>query len=123
MFSPEQHKWVTKMLGYDYEIIYKKGNNNAVADALSHQYEDEGSMLALSSLVLDWLDEAHQKWLYDTSTIQLIHKLQKDPNQPQGYSWTDSTLKNKGRLVLVPTFALKNMILMKLHSYALVGHS
>lgn len=22
--SIEQHKWVTKMLGYDYEIIYKK---------------------------------------------------------------------------------------------------
>jgi hypothetical protein len=23
--SPKQHKWVTKMLGYDYEIIYNKG--------------------------------------------------------------------------------------------------
>jgi hypothetical protein len=23
--SPEQHKWLTKMFGYDYEIIYKKG--------------------------------------------------------------------------------------------------
>jgi hypothetical protein len=23
--SPEQQKWVTKMFGYDYEIIYKKG--------------------------------------------------------------------------------------------------
>jgi hypothetical protein len=22
--SPEQHKWVTKMFGYDYDIIYKK---------------------------------------------------------------------------------------------------
>ena len=33
--SPEQHKWVTKMLGYDYEIIYKKGKDNVMADALS----------------------------------------------------------------------------------------
>jgi hypothetical protein len=23
--SPEQQKWVTKLFGYDYEIIYKKG--------------------------------------------------------------------------------------------------
>jgi hypothetical protein len=25
IFSPEQQKWVTKLFGYDYEIIYKKG--------------------------------------------------------------------------------------------------
>ena len=30
----EKQKWVTKMLGYDFEIIYKKGKQNVVADAL-----------------------------------------------------------------------------------------
>jgi hypothetical protein len=33
--SKEQQKWVTKILGYDFEIIYKKGKKNVVADALS----------------------------------------------------------------------------------------
>jgi hypothetical protein len=33
--SPEQQKWVTKIFGYDYEIIYKKEKDNVVADALS----------------------------------------------------------------------------------------
>jgi hypothetical protein len=33
--SPEKQKWVTKLFGYDYEIIYKKGKDNVVADALS----------------------------------------------------------------------------------------
>jgi hypothetical protein len=33
--SPEQQKWVTKLFGYDYEIIYKKGKDNVVANALS----------------------------------------------------------------------------------------
>jgi hypothetical protein len=42
--SPEQQKWVTKLFGYDYEIIYKKGKENVVADALSQKYEDEGSL-------------------------------------------------------------------------------
>jgi hypothetical protein len=41
--SPEQQKWMTKLFGYDYEIIYKKGKDNVVADALSRKYEDEGS--------------------------------------------------------------------------------
>jgi len=33
--SSEQQKWVTNLFGYDYEIIYKKGKDNVVADALS----------------------------------------------------------------------------------------
>jgi hypothetical protein len=33
--SSEQQKWVTKLFGYDYEIIYKKGKDNVVVDALS----------------------------------------------------------------------------------------
>ena len=46
------------MLGYDYEIIYKKWKDNVVVDALSHQYEDEGSLSALSAPIPNWLDEA-----------------------------------------------------------------
>jgi hypothetical protein len=33
--SPEEQKWVNKLFGYDYEIIYKKGKDNVVVDALS----------------------------------------------------------------------------------------
>ena len=59
----EQHKWVTKMLGYDYEIIYKKGKDNVMANALSQQYEDEASLLSLSAPIPDWLNQARQEWL------------------------------------------------------------
>jgi len=33
----EQKKWVTNMLGYDFDIIYRKGKQNFVADALSRR--------------------------------------------------------------------------------------
>ena len=33
--TPEQQKWVAKLLGYDYEIIYRSGRENSAADALS----------------------------------------------------------------------------------------
>jgi hypothetical protein len=48
--SQEKQKWVTKLFGYDYEIIYKKGKGNVVADALSRKYEYEGSIFPLPSL-------------------------------------------------------------------------
>jgi hypothetical protein len=48
--SQEQQKWVTKLFGYDYEIIYKKGKENVVTDALSQKYEEEGSSFPSTSL-------------------------------------------------------------------------
>ena len=53
--SPEQQKWETKLFGYDYEIIYNKGKDNVVVDALSKKYEDEGSLFYLSFIVPNWL--------------------------------------------------------------------
>jgi hypothetical protein len=53
--SLEQQKWVTKLFGYDYEIIYKKGKDNVVVDALYRKYEDEGYLFPLSFIVPDWL--------------------------------------------------------------------
>nr|XP_017233486.1 PREDICTED: uncharacterized protein LOC108207560 [Daucus carota subsp. sativus] len=38
-----QQKWISKLLGYDYTIVYRKGNENTVADALSRRFEDESS--------------------------------------------------------------------------------
>lgn len=33
--TPMQQKWVTKLMGYDFMVEYKKGKENVVADALS----------------------------------------------------------------------------------------
>ena len=57
--SQEKQKWVTKLFGYDYDIIYKKGKDNVVADALSRKYEDKGSFFSLFFIVPDWLQAMH----------------------------------------------------------------
>ncbi|KAH9313676.1 hypothetical protein KI387_022303 [Taxus chinensis] len=56
--SEEQQKWVSKMLGYDFEIIYKKGKKNVVADALSRKDDSTAALLcAISILQEDWVEE------------------------------------------------------------------
>ena len=44
------------MLGYDFEITYKKGKHNMVVDALSRKYEDSEALLcALSIIQPNWI--------------------------------------------------------------------
>jgi hypothetical protein len=42
---------VTKLLGYDYDIFYKKEKENVVDDALSRKFKEEGSLFSLSFIV------------------------------------------------------------------------
>jgi hypothetical protein len=85
--SLEKNKWLTKMSGYDYEIIYKKGKYNIVADALSIQHEEDGSLFSLSLPVPDWIEEVCQEWITHPTISKLIQRLQEDPNPPISYTW------------------------------------
>jgi hypothetical protein len=82
--SSEQQKWVTKLFGYDYEIIYKKGKDNVVADALSQNYEEEGSLFSLSFTIPDCLQAVFQKWLQDPKSLHMIQKLKTNAPAPPG---------------------------------------
>jgi hypothetical protein len=75
--SEEQEKWVTKILGYDFEIVYKKGKQNVVADALSRKDEDvEAFLCAISIIQPDWIIEARDEWKNDEKVWTLIQRLQ-----------------------------------------------
>jgi hypothetical protein len=76
ILSQVQQKWVTKLFGYDYDIIYKKGKENVVVDPLSQKYEEYGSLFSLSFIVRDCLQDVLQEWLQDPKISSLLHQLQ-----------------------------------------------
>ena len=85
--SEDKKKWVTKMLGYDFEIIYKKGKKNVVADALSRKDEDVEALLCSISIIQpDWINRAREEWKNDEEVWELIQRLQQDSSTSDTFS-------------------------------------
>ena len=76
------------MLGYEFEIIYKKGKLNFVADALSRKDEEvEALLCAISILQPDWITKARDEWKKDEEVWTLIQNLQQGPSTYDTFSW------------------------------------
>jgi hypothetical protein len=110
--SEEQQKWVTKILGYDFEIVYKKGKQNVVADALSRKDEDvEAFLCAISIIQPDWIIEARDEWKNDEKCGLSFKGCSRIP------VWY------KDRLYLCKDSQLKQKVLLELHTSPVGGHS
>jgi hypothetical protein len=120
----EQQKWVTKILGYDFEIVYKKGKQNVVADALSRKDEYvEAFLCAISIIQPDWIIEARDEWKNDEKVWTLIQRLQQDSSASDTFTWKNDSLWYKYRLYLCKNSQLKQKVLLELHTSPVGGHS
>jgi hypothetical protein len=122
--SEEQQKWVTKILGYDFETVYKKGKQNVVAHALSRKDEDvEAFLCAISIIQPDWIIEARDEWKNDKKVWTLIQRLQQDSSTSDTFTWKNDSLWYKDRLYLCKKSQLKQKVLLELHTSLVGGHS
>ena len=100
------------MLGYDFEIIYKKGKLNVVANALSRKDEEvEEVLCAISIIQPNWITEARDEWKKDEEVWTLIQKLQQDPSASDTFSWKNDSLRYKDHLYICKNSQLKQNIL------------
>ncbi|GJU67811.1 reverse transcriptase, partial [Tanacetum coccineum] len=67
--------WLPKLLGYDYEIVFKKGVDNAAVDAFSRVYQGaELLQIVVSSMASDVMEKIKASWQSDDTMQQLVSK-------------------------------------------------
>nr|GEU62439.1 hypothetical protein [Tanacetum cinerariifolium] len=99
--TPFQAKWLPKLLGYDYEISYKKGSKNYDVDALS--MISNGAKLCsliLSTVTNNLLQQIKSSWEKDVD-LQLLIKQLADHTYTgtTGHSRVQVTLKKLGTIL------------------------
>lgn len=117
----EYQKWVFKLMGFSFNIQYKPGATNRIADALSREF---GSHVELGA----WVTACSVNWTTLLPQIQndpFIQQLQKDVQEgrqiPKGYSVEHGVLRYKGRIVIPAKSHLVQQLLVDYHDSALGG--
>ncbi|KAL4018114.1 hypothetical protein IC575_021704 [Cucumis melo] len=120
--QPQFQKWLTKLLGYDFEILYQPGQLNKAADALSRVeprielHEMTTSGIVDISVVCEEVDK-------DEGLQKIVAKLKKEQEVDGKFEWKNGRLLYKGRLVLPQTSSLIPRLLHTFHDSVLGGHS
>ncbi|CAM8951058.1 unnamed protein product [Rhodiola kirilowii] len=122
--TPEQQRWMAKLMGYDFEVVYKPGHDNQPADALSclpglscltvtHCSKPELSILRTLRLALQ----------RDPATKALLHNLAQDAAQYPQHQMREGLVLFQGRLLVPNDETLRELILHEYHDTPVGGHA
>ncbi|TYK04949.1 ty3-gypsy retrotransposon protein [Cucumis melo var. makuwa] len=124
--QPQFQKWLTKLLGYDFEILYQPGLQNKAADALSRlktTEEQPKELAVMSALGIIDLEVVLKEVEDDPELQRLIEAVQKDPERYAKYQRSNDKLLYKGRLVLSKYSTLIPTLLHTFQDSILGGYS
>ena len=121
--TPFQHMWLTKLMGYTYEIQYKQGKENHAADALSRVTSSQLLSITLAQAHEGLFDSIQLLWQTDPHLAKVISELQSNPSSHPSYTFVNGELRRKGKLVVGNDSGVKLQILKWMHDSVSGGHS
>lgn len=116
--TPWQHKALTKLMGLNYKITYKKGVDNKVVDALSRVSSTITYDISTLSVVKPlWLQDIQFSYT-DPQFVKLLYEL--SVSSPQGfYTLQDGLIRYNDRIWVGSDLHLQTKNLAALHSSAI----
>ena len=124
----EYQKWLTRLLGYDFQIFYKPGCENKAADGLPRcmeASEGSGSSLCLAVTILNVLQiqDIYKELESAEDVVRLKQRVLDGTIKNAHYQIIEGRVWYKRRLVLSKTSRFIPLILAKCHDRKLGGHS
>lgn len=121
--TPWQQKVFVKLLGLQYRIEYKKGVENAAADALSRRNHDAPQILAMSVASPKWITDVLQSYIDDPVASGLISRLSIDPQAVPNFTLRNGIMRFKNKIWIGAAPSLHHRIISSLHDSPVGGHS
>ena len=117
----DHQRWVSKLSGYDFEIVYRPGKENGVADALSRRGEGVAiaQLTASISSVHSGLEDELQQDLYLTN---LRNRIEAKEDGLQGYSVVNGVVLFNRRVVIPRNSPWVEKLFQEYHAGSVGGH-
>ena len=122
LHSDIQRKAMTRLMGLQFRVVYRKGKDNLAADALSRV----GHLLAIqavSQVQPRWLQEVVNSYVTNSQAQELLTQLAVHSPNEQGYSLEQGVIRCRTKIWVGSNSALQTKIIAALHSSAVGGHS
>jgi hypothetical protein len=117
-----QPKAFVKLMGLQYKLVYRKGNDNTAADALSRN-PAANELYHIPVAKPRWLEIIAEGYLKDPKAQLLLQELSfHNPNE-RGYALCQGIIRFKDRIWLGNNPEAHQAILLSLHSSGVGGHS
>jgi hypothetical protein len=104
-------------------VVYKKGSENRVADALSRRTHDLANLQLISSATPDWLTPVQVSYQSDPQATELITKLSLHSDFVPHFTFKDGLMRYKSRIWIGQDPALRSQLIAALHNLDVGGHS
>lgn len=116
--TPEQQRWLPKLLGYDFKIEYKLGKENIGADALSRSF-----FLDFSTIHCTLTDQIQKLQQTDPFCQAKIIELQNNSCLDNKFSWHQKLLWRNNTITVPSNSTLREQILHEYHNTPIGGHT